>query len=198
MTFEPSRAGFRAAIGGDKIAALSYPARVGGLSSRMQLLIWPKLALTAVVILGAGSGAALAQAGSTGGNVGVTEKTLSGSNPEPSSDREAPKPRGREEESGRAPRRDGAGVGNFDGAWSYVVVGTNCPGSSSGAIMISSGRISARGVTGTVSASGAYHAVATGPRGLVSTATGRLSGNTGGGSFRGSDGCVGRWTASKQ
>jgi hypothetical protein len=165
----------------------------------MQLLIWPKLALIAVVVLGAGSGAALAQAGSTGGNVGVTEKTLSGSNPEPSSDHEKPKPRGREDqESGRSPRRGGAGVGNFDGAWSYVVVGTNCPGSSSGAIFISGGRISARGVTGSVSASGAYHAVATGARGQVSTATGRLSGNAGGGSFRGSGGCVGRWTASKQ
>jgi hypothetical protein len=163
----------------------------------MQLLIWPKLALIAVVVLGAGSGAALAQAGSTGGNVGVTEKTLSGSNSEPSSDRE--KPRGREDqESGRSPHRGGAGVGNFDGAWSYVVVGTNCPGTSSGAIIISGGRISARGVTGSVSPSGGYHAVATGPRGLVSTATGRLSGNAGGGSFRGSGGCVGRWTASKQ
>ena len=158
----------------------------------MQLLTWPKIALTAVVALGAGSGGALAQAGSTGGSVGVGEKTLSGP-------RSEPKPRGREgQESGRSSRRSGAGAGNFDGTWSYIVVGTNCPGSSSGAITISGGSISARGVTGSVSSSGAYHAVAVGGRGLVSTATGRLSGNAGGGSFRGSGGCVGRWTASKQ
>lgn len=146
----------------------------------MQLLTWPKIALTAVVALGAGSGGALAQAGSTGGSVGVGEKTLSGPRSEPSSDSEEPKPRGREgQESGRSSRRSGAGAGNFDGTWSYIVVGTNCPGSSSGAITISGGSISARGVTGSVSSSGAYHAVAVGGRGLVSTATGRLSGNTG-------------------
>ena len=164
----------------------------------MQLLIWLKLALVAAVALGAGSSVALAQAGSTGGSVGVGEKTLSGSRSEPSSDREEQKPRGRQDQKSGGSSRRGAGAGNFDGAWSYTVVGTNCPGSSSGAIIISSGRISARGVTGSVSSSGAYHAVATGGRGLVSTATGRLSGNTGGGSFRRSDGCVGHWTASKQ
>jgi hypothetical protein len=134
-----------------------------------------------------------------GGSVGVGEKTLSGSRSEPLSDNQDPKPQRREDqESGRSSRRGGAAAGNFDGAWSYVVVGTNCPGSSSGAIIISGGKISARGVTGSVSPSGAYHAVAVGVRGLVSTATGRLSGNAGGGSFRRSDGCVGRWTASKQ
>jgi hypothetical protein len=163
----------------------------------MQLLIWPKFALIVVVGLGSASGVALAQAGSTGGNVGVSEKTLSGSRSEPSSGE--PKPRGREDqESGRSSRAGGAGVGNFDGTWSYTVVGTNCPGSRSGVINISGGKISARGVSGNVSASGAYHAVAVGDRGLVSTANGRLAGNTGGGSFRSSGGCVGRWTASKQ
>ncbi len=179
--------------------APSCPPVSKGSSVPMRLLIWPKFALIAVVAVDAGAGVALAQPGSTGGNVGVNEKTISGSNSEPSPDRDDAKRHGREDQDkGRSSHRDGAALGNFDGTWSYIVVGTNCPGSHSGVINISAGRISASGVTGSVSASGAYHAVGVGGRGVVSTATGRLSGNTGGGSFRNSDGCVGRWTATKQ
>jgi hypothetical protein len=167
----------------------------------MRWLIRPylKMALIGtVVVLAAGCGAASAQSGSAGGSIGDDDKSVSGSRPPPAPEHEAPKPQSRDDRGARRPSHEGGGNGNFDGRWSYVVVGSNCPGTASGAINISGGRVSAPGVSGSVSSGGAYRATAGGAGGLVSTATGRLSGNSGGGSFRRSDGCVGRWTASRQ
>jgi hypothetical protein len=171
----------------------------------MQFVVRPNIKLRtallcASLVLMTGSGGALAQSGSSGGSIGNDDKSVSGSRPPPSEDHprsarrshEAEQPRRSSERSGGG----GGGGGNFDGTWSYAGVGTNCQGSGSGAIVISGGRINTQGVTGGVSSSGAYHAVAIGD-GLVLTATGRLSGNSGGGSFRRSDGCVGRWTAAR-
>jgi len=57
-------------------------------------------------------------------------------------------------------------------------------------------RIIGQGVSGTVSPSGAASAVGN-SNGITVIGNGRLSGRSGSGSFRQSDGCVGRWTATK-
>ena len=141
-----------------------------------------------------GPAAALAQSGSAGGSIGNDEKSLSGSRSEPSSDREAPRPHSRKAEE---PRGSGGGGGsNFDGTWAYTGIGTNCQGSGSGSLVISGGLISSKnGRIGRVSPDGAYHSASVGDDGVALTATGRMSGNTGSGSYRRADGCIGHWTA---
>jgi hypothetical protein len=141
-----------------------------------------------------GSVAALAQSGSAGGSIGNDEKSLSGSRSEPSSDREAPTPRSREAEQPRG--SDDRGGSNFDGTWAYIGTGTNCRGSGSGFLVISGGLVSSknRGI-GRVSPDGTYRSASVSDDGVALTATGRMSGNSGSGSYRRADGCNGRWTA---
>jgi hypothetical protein len=108
------------------------------------------------------------------------------------------KPRVEREEPRRAARRSGGGGGgggSFDGAWMVTSVG--CGGSSTGAVVVTSGRIIAQGVSGNVSAGGGVRTVGN-FQGMTVTSSGRLSGRSGSGSFRRSDGCNGTWSASKQ
>jgi hypothetical protein len=157
------------------------------------------LCITCVFAIGAG--AAFAQ-GSTGGSIGNDEKSLSGSRTAPRAvESQKParrsKPRAEPEEPRRAARRSsgGGGGGNFDGAWMVTSVG--CGGTSTGAVVVTSGRIIAQGVSGTVSAGGGVRTVGN-FQGTTVTSSGRLSGRSGSGSFRRSDGCNGTWSASKQ
>jgi hypothetical protein len=150
-----------------------------------------------------GTGVALAQSGGAGGSIGNDDKSVSGSRSPPSEDHPRSARRSHEtEQPRRSARRSGGGGGggggNFDGTWAYTGVGTNCQGSGSGTLVISGGRISAPGTSGTVSSSGAYHTTGVGTDGLTYIVNGRMSAATGGGSFSRSDGCVGRWTALKQ
>jgi hypothetical protein len=106
------------------------------------------------------------------------------------------------DEPRRAARKSGGGGGsgaggNFDGAWIVNSVGTTCSGSSTVAVVVSSGRIIGQGVSGTISANGSSRAVGN-YDGVIVTSTGRTSGRSGSGTFRRSDGCVGTWTSSKQ
>jgi hypothetical protein len=95
------------------------------------------------------------------------------------------------------PRRTTSGGGSFDGAW--VVLSVGCGGSSTNAVVVSSGRIIGEGiVSGRVSPGGAASAVGNAGNGVTVISSGHLSGRGGSGSFRRSDGCSGRWTASKQ
>ncbi len=88
--------------------------------------------------------------------------------------------------------------GSFDGRWMLTGVSTNCQGSGSGTFRVSGTRVAvASGGGGHVSPSGAIRA-STVVDGVRLTVTGRLSGNKGAGSYRRSDGCIGRWTASRQ
>jgi len=141
---------------------------------------------------------ALAQ-GSAGGSIGNDDKSLSGSRPEPRSvepDRSARRSKPQDSEPRRTTSRSGGG-GSFDGAW--VVVSVGCGGSTTGAVVVSSGRIIGEGiVSGRVSPSGAASALGNAANGVRVTSSGQLSGRSGAGSFRRSDGCSGRWTASKQ
>jgi hypothetical protein len=89
---------------------------------------------------------------------------------------------------------------NFDGTWSYTGIGTNCPGSGSGFLVIYGGLISNKNNRniGRVSPDGSYRSASVGDDGVALTATGRMSGNTGSGSYRRADGCNGRWTAKRR
>lgn len=137
--------------------------------------------------------------GATGGSLGNDNKSLSGSSSEP----RAAKPARRERSEQRAaPARRGSGdsgssAARFDGSWRITFTGQTavCAGKSASSILnIAGGRTSDGG---SISPSGALQGV--GSSGSVSAAmTGRLSGRGGGGMMHMSNGCSGRWTASKQ
>ena len=160
------------------------------------------VALLAVLISVAFSGdLAYAQSGSAGGSIGNEEKSLSGSRDAPRAP-ESSKPARRSQPEPDEPRRaarqgGGGGSGNFDGAWIVSAVGVTCQGTSSNAVVVTSGKIIGQKARGTVSPDGTVYGTST-DQGITVITTGRLSGRTGGGTFRQSDGCTGRWTAAKQ
>jgi hypothetical protein len=146
-------------------------------------------------IVAIGLGAAFAQSGSAGGSIGDDQKSISGSRDAPRTIEPA-KRASRSKSDAEEPRsRSSGGGGSFDGAWATVSVG--CGGTTSGAVVITSGRIMGEGLSGHVSPNGS--ATAAGAAGGVSwTSSGHFSSRSGSGSYRRSDGCVGSWTASKQ
>ncbi|HVV42565.1 MAG TPA: hypothetical protein VHC94_16030 [Nitrobacter sp.] len=138
--------------------------------------------------------AAFAQ-GSSGGSIGNDEKSISGS-----SSPRTTEPTHRSNDRARRPARrnaGGGGAGNFDGAWMVYAVGVTCQGSSSNAVVVTSGKIIGQTARGTVSPNGSVHGFSS-SNGITITTVGRLSGRHGSGTFRQSDGCTGRWTATKQ
>lgn len=141
----------------------------------------------------------LAQSGSVGGSIGNDEKSLSGSRePPPLPEAPARRSKSEAEEPRGAARKSGGGGGNsFDGAWIVSSVGVTCSGTSSNAVVVTSGKIIGQTARGTVSPDGRVYGTSTG-NGIRVITVGRLSGRTGGGTFRQSDGCTGRWTAAKQ
>jgi hypothetical protein len=149
-------------------------------------------------IVAVSPGAAFAQSGSAGGSIGNDEKSLSGSR---SAEPERPARRSKpetDEPRRSAPRRSGGGGGggNFDGAWVVNSVGTPC-GSSTTAIVVTSGKIIGDGLSGTVSPSGAASSV--GNYGSITVfSSGHFSARSGSGTFKRSDGCTGTWVVSKQ
>ena len=157
--------------------------------------------LSTLIAFAFGHGLAHAQSGSAGGSIGNDEKSLSGSREAPRAD-EPEKPARRSksdtEESPRTSRKGGgSGGSNFDGAWVVHSRGVSCQGSSSNAVIVTSGKIIGQTARGTVSPDGRVYGTSTG-NGITVITTGRLSGRGGGGTFRQSDGCTGTWTASKQ
>ena len=157
------------------------------------------IALLAMLISVAfGSDLAYAQSGSAGGSIGNDEKSLSGSRATESS-KQARRSQPEADEPRRASRKSGGGGGgnSFDGAWIVSGVGVTCQGTSSNAVVVTSGKIIGQTARGTVSPDGKVYGTSTG-NGITVITTGRLSGRSGGGTFRQSDGCTGRWTASKQ
>ena len=156
------------------------------------------IALLAVLIPAAfGAGPGYAQSGSSGGSIGNDEKSLSGSR-ESESARPARRSQPEADEPRRAGRKSGGGGGaNFDGAWMVYGRGVTCQGTSSNAVVVTSGKIIGETARGTVSPDGKVYGTSTG-KGITVITTGRLSGRSGGGTFRQSDGCTGTWTASKQ
>lgn len=147
------------------------------------------------------SSSAFAQSGSAGGSIGNDEKSLSGSRSDRSAEPAAPARRSKPatEEPRASSRRSGGGGGGgggFDGAW--IVTSVGCGGSTSGAVVVSSGKVIGQGVSGTVSSSGAVSTFGHGDGGVTFTGSGRLGARSGSGSWRRSDGCGGTWTSAKQ
>lgn len=174
----------------------------------MPIAVIRAFALASLLNLALASSSALAQSGSAGGSIGNDEKSLSGSRRDSSSDRSAePAPSARRskpaaEESRPSLRRNGGGggggsssSGGFDGAWMVTSIG--CGGSTTGAVVISSGKVIGEGVRGTVSAAGSVSTFGQGD-GVTFTGAGRLSGRSGSGTWRRSDGCGGSWSSTKQ
>jgi hypothetical protein len=157
------------------------------------------IAVLGVLLVAFGTGAARAQSGSAGGSIGNDEKSLSGSRSvEPERPARRSKPEAEEPRRSTSRRSGGGGGGgNFDGAWVVVSVGATCSGSSTTAVVVSSGKIIGQGLSGSVTPSGATSSVGN-YEGITVISTGHVSGRSGSGSFKRSDGCVGRWTASKQ
>jgi hypothetical protein len=92
---------------------------------------------------------------------------------------------------------DGSGK-KFDGNWVYSGFSSNCGGRGSGSWVVTDGVIiGKRGPIGRISPDGDYNSTAVGIDGVVVTSIGKMSGNSGGGSFKRADGCVGRWTAQR-
>ena len=150
-----------------------------------------------------GPSIALAQSGSAGGSIGNDEKSLSGSRQAPRSV-EPERPARRSNPEAEEPRRSasrsgggGGGGGNFDGAWVVVSTGITCSGSSTAAVVVSSGKIIGEGLSGRVSPSGAASSVGN-YNGITVVSSGHVSGRSGSGTFKRSDGCTGTWTSSKQ
>jgi hypothetical protein len=169
------------------------------------------LALFACLFIAIGPQLASAQSGSAGGSIGNDDKSVSGSRSAPRSveEPERAKPSRDDSDTPRASRRSspgggggggGGGAGSFDGAWAVVVVGgPMCQGSVTGAVVISSGRIIGDGISsGRVSPNGATFTAGATKEGIPYTTSGHLSGRGGSGTFHRSDGCTGRWVASKQ
>jgi hypothetical protein len=140
----------------------------------------------------------LAQSGSAGGSIGNDDKSLSGSrSAEPDRPARRSKPDAEEPRRSTSRRGGGGGGGNFDGAWVVVSTGVTCPGTSTSAVVVTSGKIIGEGLRGTISPSGAAQSVGH-YNGVTVVSTGHASGRSGSGTFRGSDGCSGRWTSAKQ
>nr|GAJ34859.1 hypothetical protein BDOA9_0140580 [Bradyrhizobium sp. DOA9] len=153
-------------------------------------------ALAFVLNLAIASTPASAQSGSAGGSIGNDEKSLSGSRSDRSAEPAPAARRSKPAEESRSSRRSGGGGGgSFDGAWMVTSIG--CGGSVSGAVVVSSGRVIGEGVTGTVSPSGSVSTQGRG-EGVTFTSSGRLSGRSGSGTWRRSDGCGGTWSSTKQ
>ncbi|UPK00674.1 hypothetical protein [Bradyrhizobium sp. 170] len=168
----------------------------------------PIVLLSLLISVACSSGLAYAQSGSAGGSIGNDEKSLSGSREKPravESSKPARRAKPEADEPRRASRRSGGegsggggggGGSNFDGSWVSVAVGTPC-GSATERFVIFGGRISGELSSGSVSPNGATRSGGS-VQGLSWNSSGRFSGRSGSGSFVRSDGCTGRWTASKQ
>ena len=148
--------------------------------------------LLAILIFLAGSSFAFGQAGSIGGTIGKTDKSVTGA--------EAPRkiqttkkslPRAHTGSPSRRGGRDGD-VAKYDGAWT-AVISPGCAHSGTLAITVSGGRIKGFGMSGTISPTAAFRTV-----GLDGTVTsGRITGNRASGSYREPDGCSGSIRAIK-
>ncbi|HMM91884.1 hypothetical protein [Bradyrhizobium sp.] len=156
------------------------------------------LAVALLIALASGSVVTHAQSGSAGGSIGNEEKSLSGSREPPRANEQEKQGRSKPDADESRPSKKGGGGGtHFDGAWIVRSRGVTCQGTGSNAVVVTSGKIIGQNARGTVSPDGRVYAT-TNDGGITVITTGRLSGRSGGGTFRQSDGCTGNWTASKQ
>jgi hypothetical protein len=86
-------------------------------------------------------------------------------------------------------------VNPYDGRWKFT--GAGCRGAGSVLAVIKDGKVIVRGGGGNVTPDGIIHTVGAG-NGMTLTAEGRLSGDSGSGTYDRSDGCSGTWIGVKQ
>jgi hypothetical protein len=129
-----------------------------------------------------------AQAGNTGGTVGVQEKSTSGGQDRDVKSRPAKR-------ASRAPRAESGATASANGTWPVSAVGRCIPPWQL-TFLISNGVISGSGTTGQVSRGGSAsgHVVVLGMR---FDFIGHFGARQGSGTFTGADGCPGTWTATK-
>lgn len=137
----------------------------------------------------------LAQSGSIGGTIGNREKSLSGSR-EAAPQRPARQSKPKESHRPAASHGGGRG-GSLDGSWSISSAGINCSDTFRETVVIAGNRLSGAYGGGSVSANGSTSGRGN-YNGIGVTSRGRFSGRSGSGTFQRSDGCHGRWTATKQ
>lgn len=134
---------------------------------------------------------AFAQAGSTGGTIGKTGKSVSGGDDEP-------EPHARTHAARRASsasREEAGSSGSTDGTWTVSATG-RCIPPWQVTWLTSSGSISGSGTTGHISRGGA----ASGNvlfLGMKFDFVGHFSARAAAGTFVGPDGCPGQWAATK-
>jgi hypothetical protein len=162
------------------------------LGYQIKIKMYPLAILLAATLA---PGLALAQSGSAGGSIGNDEKSLSGSRATPRSVEPEQRARSSRPEREAPHRASRGGGGNFDGAW--VVVSVGCGGTTTGAVVVTSGKIIGEGLSGYISPNGAATSVGQ-YNGIVVNSSGHVSGRSGSGTFRRSDGCTGSWTSTKQ
>ena len=143
---------------------------------------------------------ALAQAGSTGGTIGKTDKSVSGGGEAAARPPHNVKPRAERTErraasTARAESRAAGAAGNADGTWLVSATG-RCIPPSQVTFLINDGMITGNGITGQVSRGGSAHGRVT-ILVLTFDFVGHFGGSAGSGTFVGGDGCPGQWTASK-
>jgi hypothetical protein len=143
-----------------------------------------------------GSGAALAQGGSVGGNLGQTNKSISGGqaeSPPPAPARRAAPPR----PVRSAPARvDTGSVGSVSGSWGGISTGSCIPNWSWTIQIGSDGTMSGSGANGHVSRGGAASGIMT-VGGTDYHFVGHFGGSAGSGTWTTAAGCSGHWTAAK-
>jgi hypothetical protein len=86
-------------------------------------------------------------------------------------------------------------TGPYDGRW--IFTGAGCRGAGSVSAVIRGGKVIVRGGGGNVTPDGIIHTVGAG-NGMTLTAEGRLSRDSGSGTYDRSDGCSGTWIGVKQ
>lgn len=131
---------------------------------------------------------AFAQAGSTGGTIGKTDKSASGGGREVSSE-----PRAKSYATSRASA--GPGSGSADGTWA-VSATPDCLPAWTLTTSVSNGVINGGGATGQVLRSGAVRGKAA-VLGFKFDFAGHYHGGQASGTLVGPNGCLGRWTATK-
>jgi hypothetical protein len=136
---------------------------------------------------------AFAQAGSTGGTVGKTDKSASGGEDEAPARHNA-KPRAAKKEPSES-RAESRASGSVDGTWAISATG-RCVPPWSLTFLISDGAISGSGATGQISRGGSARGNAV-VLGLKFDFIGHFGGRQATGTFVGPDGCPGQWTGTK-
>jgi hypothetical protein len=164
-------------------------AKSGDSMRRLALAGIALLALSHLVFANASQ--ALAQAGSTGGTIGKTDKSVSGGSEAPPRE---PRARSRATSRASAGSRSEACSGSADGTWA-VSATPNCLPSWSLTVSVSNGVISG-GASGQVSRAGAVRGAAT-VLGMKFDFVGHFRGGQASGKLVGPNGCPGQWTAIK-